>query len=60
VLITGASQGMGLGVSKLLSSKGANIVIVARDVTKLQAAMKKIAVSLLMRHDKQQSSETSV
>jgi len=51
---------MGLGVSKLLSSKGANIVIVARDVTKLQAAMKKIAVSLLMRHDKQQSSETSV
>lgn len=35
---------MGLGVAKLLSSKGANIVIVARDVSKLQAAIKGIAV----------------
>jgi len=36
---------MGLGVAKLLSSKGANIVIVARDITKLEAALKEIAVS---------------
>ncbi|GAB7361157.1 hypothetical protein MBLNU230_g1190t1 [Neophaeotheca triangularis] len=42
VLITGGSQGMGRGVAKLLSSKGANIVIVARDETKLASALKEI------------------
>ncbi|KAF4121155.1 3-dehydrosphinganine reductase [Geosmithia morbida] len=39
VLITGASEGMGLAVAKQLSSKGANVVLVSRSVDKLKAAL---------------------
>lgn len=45
VLLTGGSQGLGLSVAKKLASKGANIVIVARDETKLAAALKEIQAS---------------
>ena len=37
---------MGLGLAKLLAKKGANVVIVARDVQKLKAALVTISVSL--------------
>ncbi|KZF26464.1 NAD(P)-binding protein [Xylona heveae TC161] len=42
VLITGGSQGMGRGVAKLLAQKGANVLIVARDVKKLESAVEYI------------------
>ncbi|OBT54413.1 hypothetical protein VE04_05257 [Pseudogymnoascus sp. 24MN13] len=45
VLLTGASQGMGLSVAKILSGKGANVVIVARNVGKLEAALSEIKAS---------------
>jgi 3-dehydrosphinganine reductase len=44
VVITGGSQGMGRALGKLLAQKGANIVIVARDRQKLDAALKYISV----------------
>ncbi|KAE9971613.1 hypothetical protein EG328_005485 [Venturia inaequalis] len=45
VLLTGASQGMGRGVAKLLASKGANVIIVARDQKKLDDAIAYISAS---------------
>ncbi|KAF2862732.1 NAD(P)-binding protein [Piedraia hortae CBS 480.64] len=42
VLITGGSQGMGLAVAKLLSRKGANVVIIARNISKLTEALASI------------------
>ncbi|KAF1953358.1 3-ketosphinganine reductase-like protein [Byssothecium circinans] len=39
VLLTGASQGMGMEVAKLLAERGANVILVARNVEKLQSAM---------------------
>ena len=45
VLITGASQGLGLSAAKQLSSKGANIIIVSRDKKKLQLAITEITSS---------------
>ncbi|CAM1505451.1 Fc.00g110880.m01.CDS01 [Cosmosporella sp. VM-42] len=42
VLITGASEGMGLSAAKKLAAKGANIIIVARSVGKLEAAIVQI------------------
>lgn len=44
VLITGASEGMGLSVAKQLAAKGANVIIVARSVGKLEAAVESITV----------------
>ena len=46
VLITGASQGMGLEAARQLSAKGANVIIVARNQQKLEAALKGITVRL--------------
>ncbi|KAK3071256.1 3-dehydrosphinganine reductase, partial [Teratosphaeriaceae sp. CCFEE 6253] len=43
VVITGGSQGMGRGLAKLLAQKGANVVIVARDQSKLDIALKDIS-----------------
>ncbi|KAK0939056.1 3-dehydrosphinganine reductase [Friedmanniomyces endolithicus] len=40
VVITGGSQGLGRGLARLLSSKGANVVIVARDQPKIDIALK--------------------
>jgi 3-dehydrosphinganine reductase len=44
VLITGGSQGMGRGLAKICAQKGANVVIVARNVDKLKAAVEYISV----------------
>ena len=46
VVITGGSQGMGKAVGKLLAEKGANVIIVARNVEKLEEALKYISVCL--------------
>lgn len=45
VVITGGSDGMGRAVAMQLAEKGANVVIVARTVSKLQAALEGITVS---------------
>jgi len=42
VLLTGGSDGMGKSVARILAQKGANIVIVARNVEKLKAALEEI------------------
>lgn len=42
VVITGGSDGMGRAVASQLAQRGANVVIVARAVTKLQAALEDI------------------
>jgi 3-dehydrosphinganine reductase len=47
VLLTGASEGMGLSVAKQLAQKGASIIIVARNVGRLEEALGQIKVSLL-------------
>ena len=44
VILTGGSQGMGKAVAELLAKKGANVLIVARTVEKLEAALKDISV----------------
>jgi len=41
---------MGLEVGRILSSKGANVVIIARNVEKLQKAVKRIAVRAISQH----------
>lgn len=45
MVITGGSQGMGKAVGRLLAEKGANVIIVARNVAKLKDALKYISVS---------------
>jgi 3-dehydrosphinganine reductase len=47
VLLTGASEGVGLSVAKQLAQKGASIIIVARNVGRLEEALGQIKVSLL-------------
>lgn len=44
VLLTGASEGMGLSVAIRLAKKGASIIIVARNVGKLEEALVQIKV----------------
>lgn len=39
VIVTGASQGLGLALARQLSAKGANVVIVAQTVSKLEKAL---------------------
>ncbi|KAF4979483.1 hypothetical protein FZEAL_4342 [Fusarium zealandicum] len=39
VLVTGASEGMGLSAAKKLSAKGANVILVSRSVGKLEDAL---------------------
>lgn len=46
VVITGGSEGMGKEVAVQLAEKGANVVIVARTVKKLEAALESIKVRL--------------
>ena len=41
-IVTGGSQGLGLAVAQELASKGANVVIVAQDQTKLEKAIESI------------------
>lgn len=42
VVLTGASEGMGLSVAKQLAAKGANIFIVARNIEKLKEALEQV------------------
>lgn len=42
VVVTGASQGLGLALAKELSKKGAHIAIVSRDVGKLERALEEM------------------
>lgn len=42
VIVTGGSQGLGLAFAKQLATKGANLVIVARNVSKLRTALAEI------------------
>ena len=44
VLLTGASEGMGLAVAEMLSAKGANLILVSRSVGKLEEAVQKVKV----------------
>lgn len=46
ILITGASEGMGLSVAKILSFKGANVVLVSRGVDKLKDALEIVKVRI--------------
>ncbi|GAO13117.1 hypothetical protein UVI_02024760 [Ustilaginoidea virens] len=45
VLITGASEGMGLSVAKKLAARGANLILVSRSPAKLQAALEAVKAS---------------
>ncbi|CCD34106.1 hypothetical protein ACHAPC_009312 [Botrytis cinerea] len=47
VLLTGASEGMGKSVAIQLAKKGANVIIVARNVGKLEKAMVEIKAAAL-------------
>ncbi|KAL9043094.1 MAG: hypothetical protein Q9180_000127 [Flavoplaca navasiana] len=47
VLITGGSQGLGRSVARLLAQKGANVVIAARNVQRLEEATKHAAVGAI-------------
>jgi 3-dehydrosphinganine reductase len=49
VLLTGASEGMGRSVAKQLAAKGANVVIVSRNVGKLEEALAEVKVSINSR-----------
>ncbi|KAI3399374.1 hypothetical protein diail_7101 [Diaporthe ilicicola] len=42
VLITGGSEGMGLSAARQLAAKGANVIIIARNQPKLEAALTEI------------------
>ena len=44
-VVTGGSQGLGLAIAKLLASRGANVVIIAQDLRKLEAAVNEIKSS---------------
>jgi 3-dehydrosphinganine reductase len=44
VLLTGASEGMGKSVAKQLAGKGANVIIVARNVATLKSALEEVTV----------------
>lgn len=46
VLITGASEGMGLSVACQLAAKGANVVIISRSAEKLEKALSAVQVCL--------------
>ncbi|APA08286.1 hypothetical protein sscle_03g030560 [Sclerotinia sclerotiorum 1980 UF-70] len=47
VLLTGASEGMGKSVAIQLARKGANVIIVARNVGKLEMALREIEAAAL-------------
>lgn len=42
VIVTGASQGLGLAIARQLSAKGADVVIVAQNVSKLENALETV------------------
>ncbi len=44
IVLTGGSQGMGRSVARLLASKGANVLIIARGIEKLKDTVEYISV----------------
>lgn len=50
-IVTGASSGIGLATAKLLSSKGAKLVLVARSKDKLEALAKELPDSIAVSAD---------
>ncbi|KAL3964765.1 hypothetical protein ACCO45_001769 [Purpureocillium lilacinum] len=44
VLITGASEGMGLSVAQKLAARGANLILVSRSAAKLEAALQSVTM----------------
>lgn len=44
VVITGGSDGMGKAVAVQLAAKGANVIVVARTVSKLEATVEELKV----------------
>lgn len=46
VMITGGSQGIGLGVARDLVNRGASVTLVARDVAKLQTAQEELEAAV--------------
>ncbi|KAG6311924.1 hypothetical protein E4U22_002267 [Claviceps purpurea] len=59
VLLTGASEGMGLAAAKQLSAKGANVVIVSRGIPKLQEALESVKVGRSLANVRLMSESTS-
>jgi len=51
IIVTGASEGIGLAASKLLNSKGAKIVLAARSFDKLQNIEKELNGSMAVKTD---------
>lgn len=49
VLLTGASEGLGLSAARQLAAKGANVILVARNVQRLQEALAQVEVSWYYR-----------
>ncbi|KAL8670618.1 MAG: hypothetical protein Q9168_004849 [Polycauliona sp. 1 TL-2023] len=47
VLITGGSQGMGRSAARLIAQKGANVVIAARNVGRLEEALEHVAAGAI-------------
>ncbi|KEZ41599.1 3-ketodihydrosphingosine reductase tsc-10 [Scedosporium apiospermum] len=52
VLLTGASEGMGLEVAKQLAAKGANLILVSRSVGKLEEAI--LSLKAVAKHPETQ------
>ncbi|POR35667.1 3-ketodihydrosphingosine reductase gsl-3 [Tolypocladium paradoxum] len=42
VLVTGASEGMGLSAAQKLAARGANVILISRSVNKLEEALKSV------------------
>ena len=57
VIITGASSGIGLATAKLLSQKGAKLVLVARSKEKLEKLAKELPNSLVIVTDMRQEEQ---
>ena len=47
VLLTGGSEGLGRSAARMLAAKGAHVIIVARNVGKLEEALAEISVGRL-------------